>query len=82
MSMMPITAYLGLGALVASAVLVAVAGFLIQRPDDGAPPAAASDPTAAIGTALVGRFAGPFELLAVLLVAALLAAVYLARSDD
>jgi NADH:ubiquinone oxidoreductase subunit 6 (subunit J) len=45
-------------------------------------PATASDTTVAIGQALVGRFAGPFELLAVLLVAALLGAIYLARTDD
>ena len=74
--------YLVNGALVASAVLVAIAGFLVQRPGDAPTPAFASDTTVAIGTALVGRFAGPFELLAVLLVAALLAAVYLARAED
>ena len=70
------------GLLVSAAVLVAILGFLARRPGDPAAPAAAGDATAAIGMALVGRFAGPFELLAVLLVAALLGALYLARTED
>ena len=37
--------------------------------------------TALLGRALVGPFVMPFELLAVLLVIALLGALYLARSD-
>ena len=70
------------GALVSAAVFVAIAGFLARRPGEAVLPAAAGDATVAIGRALVGRFAGPFELLAVLLVAALLGALYLARTDD
>jgi NAD(P)H-quinone oxidoreductase subunit 6 len=70
------------GALVSAAVLAAIAGFLVRRPGEALVPPAAGDPTAAIGTALLGRFAGPFELLAVLLVAALLGAIYLARTED
>ena len=70
------------GALVSAALFVAIAGFLVRRPGDPLPPALAGDATVAIGQALVGRFAGPFELLAVLLVAALLGALYLARTDD
>ena len=70
------------GALVSAAVLVAILGFLVRRPADTAAPASPGDLTVAIGEALVGRFAGPFELLAVLLVAALLGALYLARTED
>jgi NADH-quinone oxidoreductase subunit J len=75
--------YLVNGVLVSAAVLVAILGFLVRRPGEaGPPPAAAGDTTVAVGMALVGRFAGPFELLAVLLVAALLGALYLARTED
>jgi NADH:ubiquinone oxidoreductase subunit 6 (subunit J) len=70
------------GALVSAAVFVAIAGFLVRRPGEVAPTPSPGDATVAIGTALVGRFAGPFELLAVLLVAALLGALYLARTED
>ena len=69
-------------ALVSAAVFVGIVGFLIQRPGDGPRPAALADVTAAIGRALVGPFVGTLELLGVLLVAALLGALYLARTDD
>lgn len=69
------------GAVVAAAVLVGVLGFLVQvRPV--AIPAAAPDRTAELAHALVGPFAAAFELLGVLLVAALLGAIYLARTED
>jgi NADH-quinone oxidoreductase subunit J len=70
------------GALVSAAVFAAIVGFLVRRPGEALAPPAAGDATAAIGIALLGRFAGPFELLAVLLVAALLGAIYLARTED
>jgi NADH:ubiquinone oxidoreductase subunit 6 (subunit J) len=70
------------GVLVSAAVLAAVLGFLVRRPGQAAAPAGPGDTTVAIGSALVGRFAGSFELLAVLLVAALLGAIYLARTED
>jgi NADH-quinone oxidoreductase subunit J len=70
------------GVLVSAAVLAAIVGFLVRRPGASARPPLAADTTAAVGTALVGPFAGPFELLAVLLVAALLGAIYLARTED
>jgi NADH-quinone oxidoreductase subunit J len=69
------------GALVAAAIFVGIVGFLVRRPG-GARAASLGDATAAIGTALAGRFAAPFELLGVLLVAALLGAIYLARTED
>jgi NADH:ubiquinone oxidoreductase subunit 6 (subunit J) len=71
------------GALVAAALFVGVAGFLIGQPAIRlARPPLPEDPTAAIGTALVGPFALPFLLLAVLLVVGLIGALYFAREDD
>lgn len=70
------------GAIVAAAFVVAVLGFLVQQGPAPARPALAEDPTLAIGRALVGRFALPFEVLGVLLVASLIGALYFARTDD
>jgi NADH:ubiquinone oxidoreductase subunit 6 (subunit J) len=57
-------------------------GFLLEpRGGAGAPPPG-GDTTAALGQALLGPFALSFILLAVLLVAALIGALYLARADD
>ena len=69
------------GALVSVAVFVGVVGFLVQArpsPPRGEWP---GDLTVAVGRALVGPFAIPFELLGVLLVVALLGAIYFARSE-
>jgi NADH:ubiquinone oxidoreductase subunit 6 (subunit J) len=73
--------WIGPGAVVSAAVCVGVASFVLQAP---APPGrpAAGDPTADMIRALIGPFALSFELLAALLVAALLGAVYFARTDD
>jgi NADH-quinone oxidoreductase subunit J len=69
------------GAVVAAAVFVGVVGFLI--PARWAPgPAGGGEQIAALGRALVGPFLGAFELLAVLLVAALLGALYFARTGE
>jgi NADH:ubiquinone oxidoreductase subunit 6 (subunit J) len=70
------------GAIVATAVFAAIAGFLLQTRGVIAPPAPAGDTTAALGRALLGPFALSFVLLAVLLVAALIGALYFARADD
>ncbi|MBI1847783.1 MAG: NADH-quinone oxidoreductase subunit J [Candidatus Rokubacteria bacterium] len=69
------------GLIVGAGVAAAVLGFLAGRP---APPAAAppADAVAGVARALTGPFALPFELLAVLLVAALLGAVYFARAEE
>ena len=69
-------------ALVAAAVFVGNQGILNRRPGESLPPPAGGDVTAAIGRALAGPFAATFELLGVLLVAALLGALYLARTED
>jgi NADH-quinone oxidoreductase subunit J len=69
------------GALVAAAVFVGIVGFLVQvGPSPTARPPL-PDVTAALGRAIVGPYAVAFELLGVLLVAALLGALYFARED-
>ena len=70
------------GTIVSLAVLVAIVGFLVQAKSPVAPATDAAAQTAAIGRALVGPFAASLELLAVLLVAALLGAIYFARTEE
>jgi NADH-quinone oxidoreductase subunit J len=70
------------GAIVAAAVFVGIIGFLIQAPAVSPRPGQTGDTTAAIGRLLVGPFAVTFELLGVLLVVALLGALYFARSEE
>jgi NADH:ubiquinone oxidoreductase subunit 6 (subunit J) len=69
------------GAIVAAAVFVGIVGFFLQA---GPVPAArplGTDMTVALARTLLGPYAVPFELLGVLLVAALLGALYFARED-
>jgi NADH:ubiquinone oxidoreductase subunit 6 (subunit J) len=70
------------GAVVSAAVLVGVLGFVLRAGRPAAAPPAGADRTADVARALVGPFALSFELLAVLLVAALLGALYFARTED
>jgi NADH-quinone oxidoreductase subunit J len=70
------------GAIVSVAVFVAVLGFLLQERGGLRPPAEAADATAAVGRAVMGPFSLPFLLVAVLLVTALIGAIYFARADD
>ena len=70
------------GAIVATAAFVGVAGFLIQTPATPARPPAGGDPIVGMGRALAGPYAVTLELLGVLLVAALLGALYFARTDE
>ena len=69
------------GAVLSAAVFVGVLGFLVQMPTSGARAGWPGDLTALLGRALVGPYVMAFELLAVLLVIALLGALYFARSD-
>ena len=69
------------GAIVAAAVFVGVIGFLLQAGPAPAPKPAVGDTTIALGRAVIGPYAVPFELLGVLLVMALLGALYFARED-
>jgi NADH:ubiquinone oxidoreductase subunit 6 (subunit J) len=70
------------GAVLAAAVFVGVVGFVLQRAAPPAPPAPAGEQMQALGRALVGPFGATLELLAVLLVVALLGALYFARAED
>jgi NADH:ubiquinone oxidoreductase subunit 6 (subunit J) len=78
--------YLLNGGVVAAAVFVGIVGFLVRARDPGPPPAppagATAEATLGIGRALVGPFALTFELLGVLLVVALLGALYFARTEE
>lgn len=74
--------YLFNGAVLCIALFVGVASFLLSGHTTMTRPAWSGDATVAIGRALVGPLAVPFELLAVLLVVALLGALYFARSED
>ena len=74
--------YLINGALVSVAVFVGVVGFLVQMPPGVPRPPWPGDLAVAVGRALIGAYAVPFELLAVLLVIALLGALYFARSES
>jgi NADH-quinone oxidoreductase subunit J len=73
--------YLVNGALVSAALFVGVIGFLVQTSAAASWPAWPDDLTATVGRALVGAFAIPLQLLGVLLVVALIGALYLARSE-
>jgi NADH:ubiquinone oxidoreductase subunit 6 (subunit J) len=73
--------YIVNGAVLSAAVFAGVAGFLVQAPPVTGRPALAGDLTVAVGRALVGPFALVLELLGVLLVIALLGALYFARSE-
>lgn len=70
-----------LAAVVALAVL-GVLVFLIQDAFRGAQIDASPTPTAEVGTSLFSRFVLPFEVVSVLLLAALIGAVVIARKDD
>lgn len=74
--------YLASGAIVAGALFVAVAGIVSGVPLPAVAPPMSGDVTRAIGEALLTRFVLPFELLGVLLLAALLGALYFARPDE
>jgi NADH:ubiquinone oxidoreductase subunit 6 (subunit J) len=70
------------GAVVAAAVLAGIVGFLLKHRELGAGIPTAGDTTVDIGKAVVGPFAASLELLGILLVAALLGALYFARTED
>ena len=70
------------GLIISGGVLIGVLTFLARAPLPAAPPPLPGDVTRAIGQALLSRFVLPFELLAVLFLAALLGATYFARPDE
>jgi NADH-quinone oxidoreductase subunit J len=73
--------FLAHGGVVAAAVFVGVVGF-VGRAAPGPPAPPASDLLTGLARALVGPYAAALELLGVLLVAALLGALYFARAED
>ncbi len=72
---------IGWGVVVAAAVFATVAAVVLRAPLP-APAAAPLPTTSGLGRALLIDWVLPFEVLGVLLVAALLGAVYVARTED
>lgn len=69
-------------AVVAAALLATILSAISERPLPVSPPALPADLTRNIGDAVLTRFVMPFELLALLMLAALMGAIYFARPDD
>ena len=70
------------GAIVSIGVFALIVSTLAQRPLATARPAMTGDLTKMLGENVLTQFVLPFELLALLMVAALLAAIYFARPTD
>jgi NADH:ubiquinone oxidoreductase subunit 6 (subunit J) len=70
------------GAVVAVGVFVGVVGFIVPRAVPAAAPAPTGEQMLVLGRALVGPFGAAMQLLGVLLVVALLGALYFARTED
>ncbi len=70
------------GVIVSAGVLLGVLTVISRAPLPATRPPLAGDVTRAIGQVLFSRFVLPFEVLAVLFLAALLGATYFARPDD
>ena len=73
---------IGAGAVVAGALLATILNAISRRPLPATPPALPADLTRSLGDAVLTRFVLPFELLALLMLAALMSAIYFARPDD
>jgi NADH:ubiquinone oxidoreductase subunit 6 (subunit J) len=73
---------LGGGAVVAGTLLALIVAAILARPLAVERPPARDDLTRVLGEAILTRFVLPFELLALLMLAALLSAMYFARPDD
>lgn len=70
------------GAVLAAALFVGVAGFIVPTVLPRTRPALTVDTLVELGRALVGPYAAALQLLGVLLVAALLGALYFARTEE
>ena len=70
------------GSIVCLALLALVVSAIARQPLATARPALAENLTKTIGETVLTRFVLPFELLAVLMLAALLGAIYFARVED
>jgi NADH-quinone oxidoreductase subunit J len=73
---------IAVGAAVALAVFVALAGTILRAPRFAGRAGGAALDTAALGRAVLTEWVLAFEVLGVLLVAALLGALYLARAEE
>jgi NADH-quinone oxidoreductase subunit J len=70
------------GALVVTALAATVVTTIWRQPLTAARPELTGDVTRSIGQAVMTRFVLPFELLALLMLAGLMGAIYFARPDD
>ena len=70
------------GAVVALAFVAFVVDFISQQPLAATRPPLTSDLTRTLGESVLTRFVLPFELLGVLMLAAMLGAIYFARPED
>ena len=70
------------GFILSGALLVALLVVFRRSPLTVPRPAVTGDLTAAIGQSVMTRFVLPFELLALLMLAGLMGAIYFARPDD
>ena len=70
------------GAIVSIAIFALVVSTFARQALPTARPAIAGDLTKTLGESVLTKFVLPFELLALLMVAALLAAIYFARPTD
>ena len=73
---------IGGGALVAALFLAFMVTVIRRTPVGGARPEMPGDLTQAIGQLVLTRYVLPFELLALLMLAGLLGAIYFARPDE
>ena len=73
---------IGGGAAVSVALLALIVRALSAQPLAGGRPPMSSDLTQAIGESVLTRFVLPFEMLALLMLAALLGAIYFARPEE
>ena len=72
----------GAGAVVSIAMLVAIVSSLVRQPLELPPATAPENVTQAVGETILTRFVLPFELLALLMLAAMLGAIYFARPEE
>ena len=70
------------GTVVAASVLTLVISWIRRAPEFGRPDVTDMDVTRALGRTLLTQFVLPFELLAVLLLVALIGASYFARPEE
>ena len=73
---------IGSGAAVSAALLAFIVSIVVRRPLPLTRPEMTGDLTSVVGQAVLTRFVLPFELLAVLMLAGLLGAIYFARPEE